>query len=85
MQSGHSMPIKKRSAIPVIAKGGRRADGDLPSRLPGKPLSDLLKEYQRAQSDADWRGDFDLADDYLDKIKEVQARIDAGELYEVDF
>lgn len=79
------MPIIKRSTRPVIAKGGRRVDGDFPARLPGKPLSDLLKEYRIAASDADWVGNHTLAREYDDKIRAVQARIDAGELYEVDF
>lgn len=79
------MPIVKRSAIPFIAKGGRRADGDFPARPPGRPLSDILKELRVQASDADWTGRHAEARELDQRIEQIKARLDAGELYEVDF
>ena len=49
------------------------------------PLQSHLKALQTQASDADWNGEQDRAKRLYSQAKAVQARIEAGELYEVLF
>jgi hypothetical protein len=78
------MPIIKRRSIPNVnvqrGTAGRRLD---PYELPGRPLVDILKEYDKQASDAAWAEKHDEAAIWQAKAATLRVRIEAGELYEV--
>lgn len=74
------MPIKKRKTLPPINVQRSR---DVPFRIPGVPLEQLLKQADKDASDAAWDGDWVAAARYTKQADEYRARIAAGELYEV--
>ena len=74
------MPIKKRTSLPLPPT--RKIE---PYKLPGKPLSEVLRHYDREASDAAWSGATEKAERYTARANDVRNRLQAGELYEVDF
>lgn len=74
------MPIKKRTSLPPPPKP------KVPDkyRLPGKPLENIVKALDKKASDAAWVGDETEAARCEALALVYRARIEAGELYEVD-
>ena len=79
------MPIKKRTTLPSPPPTKPHRVRTDPYKLPGRPLGELLSECNRKASDAAWAGDEKEAAKYTRQANDYRARIDAGELYEVDF
>lgn len=73
------MPIKKRKSLPPPQLAND------PYKLPGRPLEELLREFDRKASDAAWEGDYAESRRLQSIADEYRARIKAGELYEVAF
>ena len=78
------MPITKRRHLPPPPPMRTRVKAE-PFREPGRPLGDLVREYDRKASDASWAGDIGEADRYTALANDCRNRLQAGELYEVDF
>lgn len=79
------MPIRKRTTLPPPPPTSKRTVKTDPYKLPGRPLGELLQECNRMASDAAWAGDNETADKMTALADQYRARIEAGELYEVDF
>lgn len=78
------MPIVKRITLPPVKH--RRPSRVEPYQQPGRPLVDILRELDRKVSDYDWAGDNEAeADNLRYQAEAIRERIEAGELYEVDF
>lgn len=79
------MPIKKRTTLPPPPPTRTRQSGSDPYKLPGRPIGELLREFDRKASDAAWVGDDEEAKRCQQIADGYRARLEAGELYEVDF
>lgn len=73
------MPIVKRSSVPSPLPA-QQSD----FRLPGRPLYELLRETRKQASDAHWEGNHKEGARLDLEANQIAARIEAGELYEVD-
>jgi hypothetical protein len=76
------MPIKKRTSIPV-PKVVTKSVGHFVT--PGLSLESLLREANQRESDAAWSDEHELAKKQRAIADNLRTRIEAGELYEVDF
>jgi hypothetical protein len=81
------MPIKKRTSLPPKPFVKHRRPSTVePYKLPGRPLTEILRELDRKVSDLEWeQTDHASAIDYKRQADDIRKRIEAGELYEVDF
>ena len=78
------MPLKKRTNLPSLKATKASFLPSAKPSLPGKPLSELVKEYDNLASDAAWNGQLELAEDYQKLADSYRKRLLDGELWEID-